>query len=62
MVKEKKEDIDFKALYGKAATISVEELIKKEKIDLEKGLTTEQVEERISKYGYNQISRKKEKK
>ncbi len=62
MAKDKKEDIDFKALYGKAATISVEELIKKEKIDLEKGLTTEQVEERISKYGYNQISRKKEKK
>ena len=28
MVKEKKEDIDFKALYGKAATIRVEELIK----------------------------------
>ena len=62
MVKEKKEDIDFKALYGKAATIRVEELIKKEKIDLEKGLTSEQVEERISQYGYNEISRKKEKK
>ena len=62
MAKEKKEDIDFKALYGKAATISVEELIKKEKIDLEKGLTSEQVEERISQYGYNEISRKKEKK
>ena len=62
MVKEKKEDIDFKALYGKAATISVEELIKKEKINLEKGLTSEQVEERISQYGYNEISRKKEKK
>ena len=62
MAKEKKEDIDFKALYGKAATISVEELIKKEKINLEKGLTSEQVEERISQYGYNEISRKKEKK
>ena len=62
MAKEKKEDIDFKALYGKAATIRVEELIKKEKIDLEKGLTSEQVEERISQYGYNEISRKKEKK
>ena len=62
MTKDKKEDIDFKALYGEAATIKVEDLIKKEKIDLEKGLTSSQVEERISKYGYNEISRKKEKK
>ena len=59
MTKDKKEDIDFKALYGEAATIKVEDLIKKEKIDLEKGLTSEQVEERISQYGYNEISRKK---
>ena len=62
MTKDKKENIDFKALYGEAATIRVENLIKKEKIDLEKGLTSSEVQERISKYGYNEISRKKEKK
>lgn len=62
MTKDKKEDIDFKALYGEAATIKVADLIKKEKINLERGLTSSQVEERISKCGYNEISRKKEKK
>ena len=62
MTKDKKEDIDFKALYGEAATIKVSDLIKKEKIDLEKGLTTSQVEDRLNRYGYNEISRKKEKK
>ena len=62
MTKDKKEDIDFKDLYGEAATIKVADLIKKEKIDLEKGLTSLQAEERISRYGYNEISRKKEKK
>ena len=62
MTKDKKEDIDFKALYGEAATISVPELIKKEKINLEKGLSSREVNEKIFKYGYNEISRKKEKK
>ena len=62
MTKDKKEDIDFKALYGEAATIDVEKLIKKQNIDIEKGLSNRDAQERISKYGYNEISRKKEKK
>ena len=62
MTKDKKENIDFKALYGKAATISVSELIKKEKIDLDKGLSSKEVENRISEYGYNEKKKKKEKK
>ena len=62
MAKDKKEDVDFKEMYGKPATMTVEDLIKEQKINLEKGLSTKQVNERINNYGYNEISKKKEKK
>lgn len=62
MSKDKKEEVDFKEMYGKPATLKVEELIKEQKINLEKGLSTKQVNERINKYGYNLVSKSKEKK
>ena len=62
MAKDKKEEIDFKQMYGEATTISVEDIIKKQNINLEKGLSNKQAQERIDKYGYNIVSKTKEKK
>lgn len=62
MAKDKKEEINFKKMYGEAATLSTSELIKKQNINLEKGLNNKQVQERIEQYGYNMVSRSKEKK
>lgn len=61
LAKDKKEEVDFKTMYGKPATMTVDELIKEQKINIEKGLSTKQVNERINNYGYNEISKKKEK-
>ena len=36
MAKDKKEEIDFKEVYGNIATIKAQEILKKENIDLEK--------------------------
>ena len=49
MAKDKKEDVDFKAMYGEAATIKVADLIKKQKINVDKWLSTKQVNVRINK-------------
>lgn len=62
MTKDKKEEIDFKKMYGEAATISVSEIINKQKLNLEKGISNKQANERIEKYGYNIVSKTKEKK
>ena len=62
MAKDKKEEVDFKEMYGKAATLKVEELMKEKKINLDKGLSTKQVNQRIEQYGYNIVSKGKEKK
>ena len=61
MAKDKKEEIDFKEMYGKATVTASEQLIKEQKINLEKGLSNKQVKERLEKYGYNELSRKKKK-
>ena len=62
MTNDKKEDVNFKEMYGKATILKPEEIIREQKINLEKGLSTKQVKDKIDKYGYNIISKSKEKK
>ena len=62
MTNDKKEDVNFKEMYGKATILKPEEIIGEQKINLEKGLSTKQVKDKIDKYGYNIISKSKEKK
>lgn len=62
MTNDKKEDVNFKEMYGKATILKPEEIISEQKINLEKGLSTKQVKDKIDKYGYNIISKSKEKK
>ena len=58
----KEEKINIKKLYGFECISSKEDFIKKYKIDLEKGLSNEQVENRLSTYGKNEMKQKKQKK
>ena len=62
MAKDKKEEIDFKKVYGEAATTKASDLMNEQQIDIENGLTDAQVQERIAQYGYNIVRRTKEKK
>ena len=62
MTKDKKEEVDIKKMYGEAATIPVSEIINKQKLNLEKGLSNKQAQQRIEQYGYNIVSKTKEKK
>ena len=50
-----KEDADIKSLYGRACILPKDDFIKQYGIN-ENGLTTEQAQERLKKYGLNQIS------
>ena len=59
MTNDKKEDVNFKEMYGKATILKLEEIIGEQKINLEKGLSTKQVKDKIDKYGYNIISKSK---
>ena len=58
----KEEKINIKKLYGFECISSKEDFLKKYKIDLEKGLSNEQVENRLSTYGKNEMKQKKQKK
>ena len=62
MTNDKKENVNFKEMYGKATILKPEEIISEQKINLEKGLSKKQVKDKIDKYGYNIISKSKEKK
>ena len=62
MTNDKKEDVNFKEMYGKATILKPKEIISEQKINLEKGLSTKQVKEKLDKYGSNIISKSKEKK
>ena len=57
----KKEELDVQKVYGKQATFEKEDFIEKYKIN-ENGLTTNQAENLISKYGYNEMKQTKPKK
>lgn len=58
----KEEKINIKKLYGFECISSKEDFLKKYKIDLEKGLSNEQVENRLYTYGKNEMKQKKQKK
>ena len=57
----KKEEVDVAKLYGNEATLSKEIFIKNYNVNLD-GLTQNIAEEKISKYGLNEISQGKSKK
>lgn len=54
--------IDIKHLYGNDSILSVEKFISNNKIDINTGLTNEQIKENYEKYGKNEISNAKPKK
>ena len=56
----KKEEVDVVKLYGNEATLSKEIFIKNYNVNLD-GLTQNIAEEKISKYGLNEISQGKPK-
>ena len=56
-----KEDINIKKLYGEDCILFKDELIKKYNVSLQ-GLTSEKAKNAIGKYGYNELSREKVKK
>lgn len=59
---EKEEQIDIKKIYGKDSLISVEEFIEKKQININKGLTNEQIELAIKTYGKNEMKKARPKK
>ena len=61
MANVKKEEVDVVKLYGNEATLSKENFIKNYNVNLD-GLTQNIAEEKISKYGLNEISQGKPKK
>ena len=61
MANAKKEEVDVVKLYGNEATLSKENFIKNYNVNLD-GLTQNIAEEKISKYGLNEISQGKPKK
>ncbi len=59
---QKREEVNVKNMYGEACILNKEAFVSKQKINLEKGLTKKEVENRILKYGYNIVKGEKEKK
>lgn len=57
-----KEELNIKELYGNQCILSQEEFIKKFNINITEGLTSEQAQNSISKFGHNEISQSKPKK
>ena len=57
-----KKEVNVREMYGEAATMAVSEIIDKQNLNVEKGLSNRQAQERIEKYGYNVVSKTKEKK
>ena len=61
MAKEKKEDVDIDKIYGHLCKTPKEEFISEFKIK-EKGLTDDEVSQKIHTYGYNEVTQSKPKK
>ena len=61
MTNEKREDVDVEKVYGHLCKMPKEEFISKFKVT-EKGLSTNQVNDRIHQYGYNEVTQSKPKK
>lgn len=59
--KNTKEEVDIEKLYGKEATLSVEDFIKTYNVN-ENGLSSNQAEAKLNKYGLNEITQAKPKK
>ena len=60
MTNDKKEDVNINKIYGHLCKMSKEEFISKYKIK-ENGLQTSEVQEKIHKYGYNEVTQTKPK-
>ena len=58
----KREEVNFKAMYGEACILSKTSFISKQNVNIEKGLTKKEVESRISEYGLNIVKGEREKK
>ena len=58
---EKKEDFNVQKTYGKLATLSKSEFINSYKINVDQGLSSKQAEEKLDRYGANQIASNKPK-
>lgn len=57
-----KDSVDLKSIYGELTIKSPQELIKEKGIDINNGLSTEDIKEIRKQYGYNEVSKQKEKK
>ena len=60
MTNDKKEDVNINKIYGHLCKMSKEEFISKYKIK-ENGLQTSEVEEKLHKFGYNEVTQTKPK-
>ena len=58
---EKKEEFNVQKTYGKLATLSKSKFINSYKVNVDQGLSTKQVEEKLDKYGLNEIASNKPK-
>lgn len=61
MENSKKDDVNISKIYGNLCTLKKEEFIKKYNVQLD-GLSSEEVNERLRKYGLNEVSQSKPKK
>lgn len=57
-----KEELNIKELYGTECTLQQKEFLKRFKVNIDNGLTTEQAEIAFKDYGHNEISQSKPKK
>lgn len=57
-----KEEINIKEIYGTQCTLPQKEFMEKFNVNIDKGLSSEQAQNSINKYGHNEISQTKPKK